>query len=81
MRHFEFFYGFPGTAYDVRAMSEEEIKAYQIANLAKAQNVPLTQQNYLGMLNWNPNPKPLDERFADFKVRLAAALAKYPHLA
>jgi hypothetical protein len=66
----------------MRALSKEEISQMQNANLAAAQQARVQPYEYEAMRNhlfarWPAEQiKPLDERFADFKVRLAAAVAK-----
>lgn len=71
--------GFAASAADMRALTEEEIIDYQISNLARSQQAKPNAGYWMLMSNYRPQyEKPLDERFADFKVRLAQALAKRP---
>lgn len=68
-----------GMVGDARALSAEEIERAQIANAKWAQQATFGPEHYRLMMNWappKPEPQPLDERFADFKKRLAAALEK-----
>lgn len=66
------------SAFEVHGMTPEEIEAYQIQNLMSAQQAKAFPDQYWRLMSsWNPAPeRPLDERFADFKIRLAAAMAK-----
>ena len=64
---------------DLRALSTDELEALQIKQMWAMQQAydPLESLNYLSALNaYRPPERPLDERFAEFKVRLAAAIAK-----
>jgi hypothetical protein len=74
--------GFPVNPNDMRALSKEEIAQQQIASASltvQATMVSLAQYEALSNYFFPPQPaspeKPLDERFADFKVRLAKAIA------
>lgn len=73
-------YGLPVNPLDMRALSENEIWKLQCANMAAMQQAAVQPYQAAAMTNWlfarRPDDKPLDERFADFKVRLAAAIAK-----
>jgi hypothetical protein len=70
--------GFPIDAFDMRALSPEEIQKYQMANLCAQQQAAVPDWTYWRQLaQYQPvDPRPLDERFADFKRRLAAAIEK-----
>jgi hypothetical protein len=72
------FAGIPLKPDEMRPLSEDEIRSYQISNLAKAQQAK-PDVNYWNLMSnyaaFNAE-KPLDERFADFKLRLAAAIDK-----
>jgi hypothetical protein len=75
------FYGFPISPNDMRALSEDELQKAQYANMRAAQNYtrsPDEEQKYIeGLRPYRlPESRPLNERFEDFKVRLAAAVAK-----
>lgn len=64
-------------ANDARALSPDEILRYQAANSAAMQQGSRSLAYWSSLQNIKLLPdKPLDERFADFKVRLAAAIAK-----
>jgi len=71
-------------ALDARAMTAQELATREAANAVAMQNAFINGFNstkqlswLLGLQNWNPYPEnPLNERFADFKIRLAAALEK-----
>ena len=68
-------YGFPVNPGDMQALSESEISEIQYANAVRMQNANQAQANVLGAVNaFRPADKPLGERFADFKVRLAVAI-------
>lgn len=63
---------------DMRAMTEAELNQRYIANLDAMRPAQFGYAHSLAAMNWQPYrapEKPLDERFADFKVRLATALA------
>ena len=67
-----------GNPFDARAMSPEEIEKYQIQNLRGSQQAIRDPSWYLQLAQYQrPDPRPLDERFADFKKRLATALEKH----
>lgn len=72
--------GIPLNAFDVRGLSQDEMRERQYANLSAAQNYtrsPAQEMKYLMNLRQYQRPeKPLDERFADFKARLAAAMLR-----
>lgn len=74
-------YGIAVSSHDMRALSSEEIQKIQYANMSAMQQAAVQPNLYDALRNislWPmPQEKPLDERFADFKLRLAAALAKY----
>jgi hypothetical protein len=64
---------------DARAMSENEMLEWQVSQqkaMLQTHNLP---NLYLqGLAQYNPYPeKPLEERFANFKVRLAAAVERH----
>lgn len=69
---------------DMRAMTEDEISQMQGSQQTATQNLfwhnQLARQADIsnGLSGYYPSPpqKPLDDRFADFKERLAAAIAK-----
>ena len=72
-------YGFAG---DCRAMTADEILQMQLSQQAAMQNVwpPRDMFSYLMMANqYQPPERSLDERFAEFKVRLAEAIARHVH--
>lgn len=85
----EIFFGSPkftlGGMYDFgyRGMSPNEIMQWQLQQAIAQQNAwanigRLGEANYLaGLAQYQPHQRPLDERFADFKIRLAAACAKH----
>lgn len=70
-------YGFDGGC---RAMTADEILKMQLDQQKAMQNAwPEYQHSlsYLGMdFGYRPPQRPLDERFAEFKVRLAKAIEK-----
>lgn len=71
-------------AMDARGMSWEEIGKAQALSAVAQQNAYVNGldkstgwiERLLGMANYMPAEPPLDERFADFKIRLADALEK-----
>lgn len=70
--------GIPLNAFEVRALSPEEI---EIQNLRGMQSAEPTREYIIAMANYYAppaDPRPLDARFADFKARLAVAVAKRP---
>jgi len=70
--------GIPLDAFSVRAVSPEEIQKYQMANLANAQQAKPDWRLFSQMAQYQrPDSRPLDERFAYFKKRLAAAIEKH----
>ena len=66
----------------MRALSQTELQKRQIAQNAMMSQALLTPIGTLAYLNYQnclrpaPERRPLDERFADFKLRLANALEK-----
>lgn len=65
---------------DARALSKQEIAEMceaQLQSMAQAQRDP--SREWAMLRNWFApvDTRPLDERFADFKKRLAAARVKY----
>jgi hypothetical protein len=79
------FYGFSASPEELRALSQIEIQKAQCANYVKMENYIEPPGVYLAHMNAiRPHlteTRPLNERFADFKVRLAAAIdrRKLPH--
>ena len=72
------FSGYASNASDMRALSPEELHQYQIQNLAASQQAKPDPMWYLQLAQYQrPDPRPLDERFADFKKRLAAAIDRF----
>lgn len=69
-------YGVVTSPQQARALSEQEIVAMQQTRALDMQQAKPSSAYYLLAQNWRPPEKPLDERFADFKVRLAAALER-----
>jgi hypothetical protein len=66
-----------GAIGDRRAMTPEEIVNYQVSISAAIGQATFPDHYWLSTANYQPtDPRPLDERFADFKVRLAAAIAR-----
>lgn len=62
---------------DLRPMSEDEIAAYEASLFPKMRQAVFPAEYHLRLANWRPYPdKPLDERYADFKIRLAAAIER-----
>jgi len=61
---------------DARALSVEEQQAYYNENLAQMQNVEPPASYALLAANYRPEEPALNERFADFKIRLADALER-----
>lgn len=74
-------YGIPLNAFDVRALNPDEIYKLQAANAVAAQQAvrdPLQEAKYLAnLVQYQPPRRPLDERFEDFKKRLAIALDRH----
>lgn len=71
-------YGIATDSSQLRAMSAEEILAHQIKQqIAWQQATPDSYSMEMNITNWMPPERPLDERFADFKVRLAAAIEQH----
>lgn len=68
----------PGYAFDpngARALSEREMGYNQLCQLQGMQQAAVSSDYLRCLGQYKPFPeKPLDERFADFKVRLAAAV-------
>lgn len=71
-------------AYDetsMRPLSPGELNVLQLQQLQSMAQAPLNDAALRGMVNFRPYPdppqRPLDERFADFKVRLSAALKRH----
>lgn len=72
-------YGFPVNANDMRALSPTELQKRmndQYVLMSQAKISPYYAAGTQNFWQIEPEQRPLDERFADFKVRLAAALAK-----
>lgn len=71
-----------GTLFDPqqqRALSSAEISAVQTAqaNLAQQAEPRASMEFMRSLANFRREPlRPLDERFADFKIRLAAAIER-----
>jgi hypothetical protein len=61
---------------DMRALSVQELADRSASQWEAIRPANRSIDYYLGMTNWQPPQRPLDERFADFKARLAAAIAK-----
>lgn len=62
---------------DPRARCAAEIQKRQVANVNAMLNASSSiYGDTLAAANWRPFEKPLDERFADFKIRLAAAIER-----
>jgi len=62
-----------------RALSQDETSAYNIANAHRAANAKPDYSQFMNACAYRANLAPsksLDERFADFKQRLADTLAK-----
>jgi hypothetical protein len=73
--------GIPLNAFDARAMTADEIQKWQSSNMVAMQQADLSKyanpyNSLSNVMNWRLPEKPLDERFADFKSRLAIAIAK-----
>lgn len=67
-----------GFGTDCRAMSPDEILLMQFHQQAAMQQAVWPPSYFQGLAQYRPFPeRPLDERFADFKIRLAAALKKH----
>ena len=71
-------------AYDetsMRPLSPGELNVLQLQQLQSMAQAPVNDAALRGMVNFRPYPdppqRPLDERFADFKVRLSAALKRH----
>jgi hypothetical protein len=64
-------FGFDGGC---RAMSADEIVKMQISQQIALQQAVRPPSYLQGLANYQPPQRPLDERFADFKLRLAAAV-------
>lgn len=62
---------------DMRALSEQELANRDAAQWRALRQAEPSYHAALMAMNWQPHQRPLDERFADFKVRLAAAIAKH----
>jgi hypothetical protein len=63
---------------DARAMSEDEILRWQISQQSGMRQADVWPYWYSqGLAQYQPPQRPLDERFADFKVRLAAAVERH----
>jgi hypothetical protein len=64
---------------DLMAMTADEILEMQLQQQRAMQQAYRSNSfDYLwGMTNYEPPRQPLDERFADFKVRLAAAIERH----
>lgn len=71
---FESTFGFAfGNA--AQAMSEDQISQWQLSHQSAMMQAHTWPLSYLqGLAQYQPPEKPLEERFADFKVRLAAAV-------
>lgn len=67
-------YGFLG---DCRAMTADEILQMQVNQHAATQQAIWPLSFIQGMNQYRPPERPLDERFADFKIRLAAAIERH----
>ena len=66
-----------GAVGDARAMTPEEIVKYQMSMNAAIGQATFPDHYWRLLSNYPaPDPRTLDERFADFKVRLAAAIAR-----
>ena len=81
MRLFDGLFEFTGVVVnpmDVQALTAEQIQNMQARDAIRMQPAQFSPyQAALAQNIWQPLPvpeKPLDERFADFKVRLAAAI-------
>ena len=65
---------------DAQALTVEQIQLMQAKNSVRMQQARFSPYQAAMLRNaWQPSPvpdKPLDERFADFKVRLAAAIER-----
>lgn len=65
-----------GFGTDCRAMTAAEILQMQLNQQAAMQNAVWPLSYLQGLAQYHPPElRPLDERFADFKIRLAEALA------
>jgi hypothetical protein len=75
---FDLFGSLSGYVGDARAMSETEIANWQASQMLGARQAKWPLSYLQGLAQYQPhNQRPLDERFADFKVRLAAALDRF----
>ncbi len=66
---------------DLRPLTNEEIQQMQLAQLHGVQNCQNPYNNLSGnYIPYQTIQRPLDERFADFKVRLAEAIDRRAQL-
>ena len=61
---------------EARAMSADEIMNYQMSMNLGIGQATFPDHYWRLQSNYKETQRPLDERFADFKVRLAAAIAR-----
>ena len=73
-------YGIVVNPMDAQALTAEQIQKMQVENAIKMQQTQFSPYQAAMLQNiWQPSAipeKPLDERFADFKVRLSAAIER-----
>jgi hypothetical protein len=60
----------------LRPLTETQLEANYRRNLEGMRPATPSLAYLLSMQNYQPPERPLDERFADFKVRLAAAISR-----
>lgn len=60
----------------LRPLTEAQLEAKYRSNLEAMRPATLSLAYLLSMQNYRPPERPLDERFADFKVRLATTIEK-----
>lgn len=74
---FEEKYQLFGFGSDLQALSADQILQMQLRNQVAMQQGIWPLSYLQGLAQYQPPQRPLDERFSDFKLRLAAAVERH----